>query len=125
MKTPYETLKEKMIIHGPYTMVEVTPAEVSVLMSDEINKLMDEVAAARKPEKGLQAMAGGEAHADHLQQVQDQTAGVEPTFEEVVRPVMKWLAENCCPHHKVIVDSTHAELVQGQMGFNTVEFVRD
>lgn len=36
------------------------------------------------------------------------------TFEDAVKTLMKWLADNHHPHMKVIVDSTCAELVEGQ-----------
>lgn len=47
------------------------------------------------------------------------------SFEDVARPVIKWLAENVHPHHSVIVDSTHAELLQGEMVISTDEYLKD
>lgn len=35
-------------------------------------------------------------------------------FDEAVRPAMKWLAENCHPHMKIVIESNVAELVEGQ-----------
>ncbi|WNJ77793.1 hypothetical protein RJE46_14245 [Cedecea neteri] len=49
----------------------------------------------------------------------------KPTFEEVARPLIKWLAENVHPHHSVIVTSTHAELLQGEQAVSTDEYLRD
>lgn len=36
-------------------------------------------------------------------------------FEELCRPVIKWLNENVHPHHRVIITTTGAELFEGQM----------
>ncbi|MEI7143260.1 hypothetical protein WCT84_06680 [Pectobacterium brasiliense] len=47
------------------------------------------------------------------------------SFEDVTKPVIKWLAENVHPHHSVIVDSTHAELLEGQRVLSTKEYLRD
>jgi hypothetical protein len=46
-------------------------------------------------------------------------------FEKAAKPLIEWLNENCHPHMKVIVDHTHAELVEGQMSFVTHEYLRD
>jgi stringent starvation protein B len=34
-------------------------------------------------------------------------------FEQVVRPIIKWLNENCHPHVSVRVDCSSAELSEG------------
>lgn len=47
------------------------------------------------------------------------------TFEEVVRPLIKWLAENVNPHHSVVVTSTHAELLQSEQVVSTDEYLQD
>lgn len=47
------------------------------------------------------------------------------TFEEVVKPVIRWLAENKNPHTSVIIDSGSAEMFEGVECVNTGEFVRD
>lgn len=47
------------------------------------------------------------------------------SFEDVAKPMIKWLAGNVHPHHSVIVTSTHAELLQGEMVVNTEEYLRD
>lgn len=46
-------------------------------------------------------------------------------FEEAAQPLIKWLAENVHSHHSVIVDSTHAELLEGQKVISTDEYLRD
>jgi len=46
-------------------------------------------------------------------------------FEEVVRPVMKWMAENLHPHTKIIIEANTAELVEGDISFNTNEYIVD
>jgi hypothetical protein len=47
------------------------------------------------------------------------------TFEEAVKPLIKWMAENQCAHSHVVVSGTHAELFHGQKAFSTFEYVRD
>jgi len=49
----------------------------------------------------------------------------QQSFEEVTRPLIKWLAENVHPHHSVIVTSTHAELLEGQQVISTEEYLKD
>lgn len=41
------------------------------------------------------------------------------------RPLMKWINDNCHPHHVVIVDHTNVQLFEGQISFNTNDYVRD
>ncbi|MDC7941357.1 hypothetical protein [Raoultella ornithinolytica] len=47
------------------------------------------------------------------------------SFEEAVKPVIKWLNENANPHASVIVDVTNATLFIGEIGFRTEEFIKD
>lgn len=47
------------------------------------------------------------------------------TFEQAMRPAIKWLAENCHPHAKIIIENDSAELVDGQMVFTTEEYIKD
>jgi hypothetical protein len=46
-------------------------------------------------------------------------------FNELVKPVMKWMAENLHPHTKIIIESNNAELVEGCMNVNTNEYLID
>lgn len=46
-------------------------------------------------------------------------------FDEAVRPVMKWLAENCHPHMKIVIESNVAELVEGQKIIVTDDYLVD
>ena len=46
-------------------------------------------------------------------------------FEKVVKPVMKWLNENCHPHVEITIESTRAELKEGTAAIKTLEFVTD
>ncbi len=46
-------------------------------------------------------------------------------FEAAAKPLIKFLAEEVHPHHSVIVTSTHAELLEGEITINTEEFLRD
>lgn len=53
------------------------------------------------------------------------TAAQREEYAEVVKPLMKWLSENCHPHTHVVVESTYAELVEGVHIFRTNAFLRD
>lgn len=46
------------------------------------------------------------------------------SFEDVVKPVIKWLNENANPHASIIVDCTSAELLTGEIGVHTEEFLK-
>jgi hypothetical protein len=46
-------------------------------------------------------------------------------FEELVRPVMKWMSENLHPHTKIIIESNSAELLEGDMAVSTNEYLID
>ena len=50
---------------------------------------------------------------------------IKVDFENVVKPVMKYLAENHHPHMKIIIDSNVAELVEGVKTVVTDEFIVD
>ncbi len=47
------------------------------------------------------------------------------TFEQAVKPLMKWLCENTHPHTTIIVTGTTAELVDGIAVVHTNEFLID
>jgi hypothetical protein len=47
------------------------------------------------------------------------------TFEQAVKPLMKWLCENRHPHTTAIVTGNIAELVEGLESVNTNEFIVD
>lgn len=49
----------------------------------------------------------------------------QESFEAAAKPLIKWLAENVHPHHTVIVTSTHAELLEGEIVVETEEFLKD
>ena len=46
-------------------------------------------------------------------------------FEEACKPLIKYMAENCHPHKRVIVDSNSAMMLEGIMNFRTGEYLRD
>ena len=50
---------------------------------------------------------------------------IKVDFENVVKPVMKYLAENHHPHVKILIDSNVAELVEGIKTVVTDEFIVD
>lgn len=47
------------------------------------------------------------------------------TFEEAVKPLMKWLCENTHPHITVVVSGTIAEMLEGLESVKTDEFIVD
>lgn len=47
------------------------------------------------------------------------------SFEDVVKPVIKWLNENANPHTSVNIDATSAHLLTGEIGIHTEEFIKD
>lgn len=49
----------------------------------------------------------------------------EKTFQEVVKPVIEWLAKNKNPHAMIIIEATSAELVESVESFVTDEFIPD
>lgn len=46
-------------------------------------------------------------------------------LEELTLPLIKFLAENCHPHTKLIIENNSAELVEGVVAFTTDEFLKD
>lgn len=122
-----DTLREKIIAAGPLAMIEVTAQELSRILAGEMNNAMEEGRKLHEAkEHGLAAMAGEPDHKAHLDRVDDQQSFDPPvSFEEAVRPLMKWMAENSCPHSHVVVSGVSAELFHGQKSFNTFEFVQD
>lgn len=44
-------------------------------------------------------------------------------FEEVVKPVMAWLARNKHPHTSIVIESNRAEMLEGVECFATDEFI--
>lgn len=136
------SLKAKMLAAGPNNFIEIDFSESEMLwLSNPVNlaSLVGEVEAelaqrnskaeARvysPSEAGLAAMAGAAEpdHAAHLR-LQDEVKRATLTFEEVVTPLMKYLADHHHPYVTVIVTSTTAEMVEGMKGFNTNEFIKD
>ena len=53
------------------------------------------------------------------------TNEMKEAFGEVVTPVIEWLAKNQHPHTMIVIDSIHAELVEGVMVVHTEEFLQD
>ena len=49
----------------------------------------------------------------------------QKNYEEVVRPLIKWLNDNCHPHVTVVVDCSHAELSEGVSSFRTEDYWLD
>jgi len=46
-------------------------------------------------------------------------------FEIKVRPLIRFLNDNCHPHTHIIVDTQHAELSEGVCSFVTNDYIKD
>jgi hypothetical protein len=46
-------------------------------------------------------------------------------FEELAKPLMKFLCDNFHPHCHIIIEPTTAEVSIGEIAFTTEEFLRD
>lgn len=46
-------------------------------------------------------------------------------FEEAVRPLIKFLNDNCHPHVHVVVDCTRAELAEGVYAAVIKDYLKD
>jgi len=101
-------LKRKMLAAGGSSRFIVTDFAEMMWLSNPANmtSLVNEVDAELhgKKEEGLMAMAGNMA--------------AEPSFKDVVAPVVEYLRENHCPHVKVLIDSSGAELLGGLEGIS-------
>ena len=51
--------------------------------------------------------------------------GTNEEFSELVKPIMKWIAENHNPHASMIIDGSRAELVHGIYSFVTDKYTMD
>lgn len=47
------------------------------------------------------------------------------TLQEISKPLIKWLNENCNPHMKLIIEYDRVELVSGECSFKNEEFIKD
>ena len=46
-------------------------------------------------------------------------------LEEKARPIMEWLAKECHPHIKLLIESNKCELLEGEFIFKTNEYLVD
>jgi hypothetical protein len=46
-------------------------------------------------------------------------------FEALTRPVIEWINNNFHPHIMVVIDTTHAELLEGLGAYMTYDYIRD
>lgn len=46
-------------------------------------------------------------------------------FEEVTRPVIEFLNNNCHPHSHIIIETDHAELSEGIYAYPTNDYIKD
>ncbi|HFT4686883.1 TPA: hypothetical protein ACHWAH_005490 [Klebsiella pneumoniae] len=57
--------------------------------------------------------------------VSDVNKARSSSFEDVVKPVIKWLNENANPHTSVNIDATSAQLLTGEISIHMEEFIKD
>jgi hypothetical protein len=116
------SIKEKMRNAYPHQMVELTAPELSYILSGgDLEGIIREVEAERNP---LQQVSSTSEDCTSIGPETDKPPPV-PTFEQVVKPVMQYLANNHCPHHHIVITATSAELFQGQKSFSSNEFLKD
>lgn len=60
-----------------------------------------------------------------MRKTEDQAKADRAEFEAAVRPAIEYLAKKHHPHTCIQIDSTHAELLEGQLAFRTEEYLRD
>jgi len=46
-------------------------------------------------------------------------------FEELSRPLIKWMNDNMHPHAHIVLDNTRAELSEGICAFGTEDYLKD
>ena len=46
-------------------------------------------------------------------------------FRKLSKDLIKFLCDNCHPHVSIIITPTSAELLEGEVGLYTEEFLRD
>lgn len=46
-------------------------------------------------------------------------------LEQLAKPLVKFLNENCHPHTHITIDCTHVELWEGVVGIPIDEYLRD
>ncbi|EMF0763927.1 hypothetical protein V2E84_003883 [Klebsiella variicola] len=106
--------------------------EITIHLEPQISKcraVMGGAGAAKAPEKihdhaCINCFLGrgpclGECH------VSDVNKARSSSFEDVVKPVIKWLNENANPHTSVSIDATSAQLLTGEIGIHTEEYIKD
>lgn len=55
----------------------------------------------------------------------DETDRKRQDFEELARPLVKWLNENYHPHVVVHIEPTGAQLYEGIIGVPVMDFIKD
>ncbi|EPB2217851.1 hypothetical protein ACRC5O_001102 [Klebsiella pneumoniae] len=106
--------------------------EITILLEPQISKflsIMGSAGSEKEPEKihdysciNFYLNRGpclGDCH------VTDVNKALSSSFEDIVKPVIKWLNENANPHASVIVGCTSAQLLTGEIGIHTEEFIKD
>ena len=49
----------------------------------------------------------------------------QENFKNIVRPVIEFLNNNSHPHTKIIITSTSAELYEGILSLETLDYIKD
>ena len=103
---------------GKYFIESGMNSEDAVFISDELAKNIIRLIEYKKS-KAKDIIKYAEIHENRNKE-----------FKEIVKPVIKWLNEAQAkgytdPHMKIIISGTTAELVGGEIAFNTDEFLID
>ncbi len=57
--------------------------------------------------------------------VYDPSISERVSFNEVVRPAIRWINDNANPHDIIVIDGTSAVLYSGEKSVLTDEFIKD
>jgi hypothetical protein len=85
----------------------------------QLTKIMDDYASM------MVHLEQTEVSANKTLTIKNKTKMEKVTFEQAVKPLMKWLSENTHPHTTAIVTGNLAELVEGVESVKTDEFIVD
>lgn len=64
-------------------------------------------------------------HKKLFENIQKKPENKRQEFIELAKPLIKWMNDNMHLRAKIVIDCTSAELVSGEIGFTTDEYVRD
>lgn len=116
------TAREAMVDYIKAAIGEGYQPEHKAAISDlGVIELLDDHSLNREYGKCWQwyNMGGG------IHETFQRQTGKSVSFEEVAKPLIKWMAENVHPHSTAVVDSTSAALYSAEQSFQTEEYLKD